>query len=201
MTIPGHLLAAMALFAFVTSVTPGPNNMMLLSSGVNFGFLRSVPHMIGISTSHFVMLVSVGAGLEKIFQSTPWFYSVMNVVGFMYLLYLAWGVAHAAAPSSEPNTTQQPMSYFQAVLFQWVNPKAWMMAVGYFTNYMPTDAPWSVIIPTCVMFSCINFLSVGVWAMMGRSLQNKLLNPIHRTRFNITLALLLVFSMIPVLFL
>jgi threonine/homoserine/homoserine lactone efflux protein len=76
-----------------------------------------------------------------------------------------------------------------------------MMAVGYFTNYMPTDAPWSVIIPTCVMFSCINFLSVGVWAMMGRSLQNKLLNPIHRKRFNITMALLLVFSMIPVLFL
>ena len=96
------LLAAMALFAFVTSVTPGPNNLMLLVSGAAFGFKKTIPHMLGISCGHFVMLLAVGAGLEQLLAMSPRAYPLMKIVGFAYVLYMAWGIARSTPPDAGP---------------------------------------------------------------------------------------------------
>ena len=195
-----ELVAAMAMFAFVTSVTPGPNNMMLLSSGVNFGMKRTLPHWLGVSLGHFVMLLLVGAGLESLLKAHPLVYQVMKVIGFAYLLYLAWGVARSGAPERSGEEAAHPIGFFGAAAFQWVNPKAWIMAVGYFSNYMPTDASLTFVLLTCFMFSAINFPSVGVWVWLGAKLEYYLQQNTVRRVFNLTMALFLVVSMLPVLF-
>jgi len=195
-----ELVAAMAMFAFVTSVTPGPNNMMLLASGVNFGVKRTLPHWLGVSLGHFVMLLLVGAGLESLLRAYPFVYQVMKVVGFAYLVYLAWGVARSGAPRRNGEEAAQPITFFGAAAFQWVNPKAWIMAVGYFSNYMPTDASLTFVVLTCMMFSAINFPSVGLWVWLGAKIEHYLQRDRVRRLFNWTMALLLIASMIPVLF-
>jgi len=194
-----ELVAAMAMFAFVTSVTPGPNNMMLLASGVNFGVKRTVPHWLGVSLGHFVMLLLVGAGLESLLKAFPLVYQVMKVVGFAYLVYLAWGVAQSGAPQRNGEEAVQPITFLGAAAFQWVNPKAWIMAIGYFSNYMPTDASLTFVVLTCFMFSAINFPSVGLWVWLGAKLERYLQRNSVRRVFNGTMAVLLIASMVPVL--
>jgi threonine/homoserine/homoserine lactone efflux protein len=194
-----ELVAAMAMFAFVTSVTPGPNNMMLLASGVNFGVKRTLPHWLGVSLGHFVMLLLVGAGLESLLKAYPFVYQVMKVVGFAYLLYLAWGVARSGAPQRNGEEAAQPITFLGAAAFQWVNPKAWIMSIGYFSNYMPTDASLTFVVLTCFMFSAINFPSVGLWVWLGAKLERYLQSNSVRRVFNGTMAVLLIASMVPVL--
>jgi threonine/homoserine/homoserine lactone efflux protein len=199
MNLNFELLGAMAMFAFVTSVTPGPNNMMLLASGLNFGVKRTLPHWVGVSWGHFVMLLWVGAGLEGLLKAYPFVYQVMKVVGFAYLVYLAWGVARSGAPQRNGDEATQPISFLGAAAFQWVNPKAWIMAIGYFSNYMPTDASLTFVVLTCMMFSTINFPSVGLWVWLGAKLERYLQQDNWRRAFNGTMALLLIASMVPVL--
>jgi threonine/homoserine/homoserine lactone efflux protein len=202
MTFNTELVAAMAMFAFVTSVTPGPNNMMLLASGLNFGVKRTLPHWLGVSLGHFVMLLlvgAVGAGLESVVKAYPFVYQVMKVVGFAYLVYLAWGVARSGAPQRNGDEATQPISFLGAAAFQWVNPKAWIMAIGYFSNYMPTDASLTFVVLTCMMFSAINFPSVGVWVWLGAKLERYLQQDNWRLAFNGIMAVLLIASMVPVL--
>ena len=194
-----ELVAAMAMFAFVTSVTPGPNNMMLLASGVNFGVKRSLPHWLGVSLGHFLMLLLVGAGLERLLTAFPFVYQVMKVAGFAYLVYLAWGVARSGAPERNGAEAAQPISFLGAAAFQWVNPKAWIMAIAYFSNYMPTDASLTFVVLTCMMFSAINFPSVGLWVWLGAKLEHYLQHNTVRRVFNGTMAVLLIASMVPVL--
>ena len=200
MSVGLEWVAAMAMFAFVTSVTPGPNNMMLLASGVNFGVRRTLPHWLGVSLGHFVMLLLVGAGLERILNAYPFVYQVMKVLGFAYLVYLAWGVARSGALERNGDESTQPISFMGAAAFQWVNPKAWIMSIGYFSNYMPTDASLTFVVLTCLMFSAINFPSVGLWVWLGAKLEHFLQQETKRKIFNGTMAVLLVVSMIPVLF-
>ena len=199
MNFNGELVAAMAMFAFVTSVTPGPNNMMLLASGVNFGVKRTLPHWLGVSLGHCVMLLLVGAGLESLLKAYPFVYQVMKVTGFAYLVYLAWGLARSGAPKRNGEEATQPITFLGAAAFQWVNPKAWIMTIGYFSNYMPTDASLSFVVLTCLMFSAINFPSVGVWVWLGTKLVHYLQNDKLRRIFNGTMAVLLIASMVPVL--
>lgn len=190
----------MALFAFVGSITPGPNNMMLLASGVNFGFKRTIPHILGVVAGFYVMLLLVGAGLEKAFTTYPILYQIMKVVGFGYLLFLAWIVA-----TNDPSRTKgersgsRPMSFMAAVLFQWVNPKAWLMAIACFSTYMPPDASPVFILMICTMFGLINLPCVCVWAISGSKLESCLRNDRSRRIFNWLMAIFLIVSMLPVL--
>ena len=138
-----NTLIAFSIFAFVTSVTPGPNNLMLLASGVNFGFRLSLPHILGISSGFFVMVLTVGLGLAEAFILFPWLYVFLKWVGVAYLLYLAWKIA--TSKQLEKNTTTEsansrPMTFWSAAAFQWVNPKAWVMAVGAFSTYIPATS-------------------------------------------------------------
>ncbi len=193
------LLGAMALFAFVTSVTPGPNNMMLLASGVNFGFTRTIPHIFGITFGHFILLMTTGAGLEKLLEVYPDAFMVMKVLGMAYLIYLAWKIVHSGAPDPGDKHSSKPLGFIGAAAFQWVNPKAVMMAVGYFSNYMPKDASTTYVVLTCIMFCVVNVPSTSIWVILGTQLERWLHTPSSRRIFNWTMAILLVVSMLPVL--
>ena len=142
MDISNELFLAMVLFAFVTSVTPGPNNMMLLASGVNYGFRSTLAHMFGISIGHCVMLLAVGTGFGELLTKFPAIYIAIKVLGFVYMLYLAWAIATSNSNTSTSNnkSSTEPLTFIQAAAFQWVNPKAWVMAIGFFSNYITKEA-------------------------------------------------------------
>ena len=191
------LILALLGFAFVTSVTPGPNNMMLLASGVNFGFTRTVPHMLGISLGHSLMVFLVGMGLAGVMQAWPPALILLKVLSVGYMLWLAWHIANAAAPG-RGNAAAKPLNFFQAAAFQWVNPKAWAMALGAISAYAGEGGITSVAI-VAVVFAAVNLPSVAVWAAAGEALRGWLAHPARLKAFNWTMAGLLVASLIPVL--
>ncbi len=191
------LFLALAGFAFVTSITPGPNNLMLMASGANFGFRRTIPHMLGISIGFVLLAITAGAGLAQAFETFPALRTTLKVLGTAYMLWLAWKIAHAAPPdATEP--TGRPFGFLQAAAFQWVNPKAWAMAITAVTVYTPDDRLASAVL-IAVLFGMVNLPSVGVWTLLGLHLRKLLTNPRRLRTFNVTMALLLVASLWPVL--
>ncbi|WP_095131836.1 LysE family translocator [Pseudomonas sp. Irchel s3h14] len=199
MTLSLDLLLGFALFALVTSITPGPNNTMLLASGVNFGFNRTIPHMLGITCGFFVLVVAVGLGLGAVFQTYPLLYSVLRYVGAAYLLYLAWKIAHSGPVSESEKGESKPISYLGAAAFQWVNPKAWIMAIGAISTYTPMQGYFTNVIVIAAVFALINLPSVSVWAGCGTLLRNVLKDRRWLRLFNWGMALLLVASLYPLL--
>ena len=193
------LLLGFALFALVTSITPGPNNTMLLASGVNFGFNRTIPHMLGITCGFFVLVVAVGFGLGAVFQTYPLLYTVLRYVGAAYLLYLAWKIAHSGPVSDSEKPEAKPISYLGAAAFQWVNPKAWIMAIGAISTYTPMQGYFTNVIVIAAVFALINLPSVGVGAACGTLLRNVLKDRRWLRLFNWGMAALLVASLYPIL--
>ncbi len=191
------LLLAFTLFAFVTSITPGPNNMMLLASGVNFGFSRTLPHMLGISVGFFVLVLAVGFGLGSVFKAWPVLYTILRYVGAAYLLYLAWKIATSGPASDNVDSQGKPLSFISAALFQWVNPKAWIMAIGAISTYTPMQGYFYNVVVISAVFALINLPSVGVWAGFGSLLRNVLRDPLGLRIFNGVMAALLVASLYP----
>jgi threonine/homoserine/homoserine lactone efflux protein len=190
-------LLALIGFAFVTSVTPGPNNMMLLASGANFGFRRTIPHMLGISIGHLVMTVIVGLGLAGIVHQEPRILVALKWVSVAYLLWLAWHLANAAAPEGK-GASGRPMTFLGAAAFQWVNPKAWTMSLGAVAAYAPEATPVNVAIVAAV-FAAVNLPSVSVWTVAGEQVRRFLTSPARLRAFNWTMAGLLVLSLWPVI--
>ncbi len=190
-------LSALAMFAFVTSVTPGPNNVMLLASGANFGLRRTVPHMLGIGVGFSGMIVVVGLGLVGLFDAVPASYTVLQVVAVIYLLWLAYRIANAAPP--EPGQAGgKPFTFLQAAAFQWVNVKAWTMGLTAIAVYAP-DRSVSAVVLVAAVFGLINFPSVSLWALLGVQMRRVLNQPWRLVAFNWTMAALLVASLWPVL--
>lgn len=190
-----ELLTALAGFAFVTSITPGPNNMMLLASGANFGFSRTIPHMLGIGIGFTVMVMLVGAGLMQLFDAWPPSYTILKVLAAAYMLWLAWKIAHSASPEGT-SAGAKPMSFLQAALFQWVNPKAWTMALSAITLYAP-GRELTAVLWVALVFGAINLPCVSSWTVLGQKLRLILGNPSRLIVFNWTMAALLVLSLIP----
>jgi len=199
--MPPETLFAFTMFALVTSITPGPNNFMLLASGVNFGFRLSIPHMLGISVGFLFMVLGVGLGLAEVFEQFPWIYDILKWVGAAYMLYLAWCIANSGPPEDmrSPSRSSSPLSFLGAAAFQWVNPKAWIMAVGAFSTYVPASSGIEVIALTALLFAAVNLPSVGVWALFGSRLRHFLQSPLNRKLFNYGMAGLLVASLYPLL--
>ncbi len=191
------LLTALIGFAFVTSITPGPNNLMLMASGANFGFRRTLPHMLGVGLGFTLMVVLVGVGLVGLFDAFPQSYTVLKVISVVYLLWLAWKIATAAAPK-EGGTDGTPITFLQAALFQWVNPKAWAMALSAVTVYAPDQSLTAILLVACV-FGAVNLPSVSSWTVMGQQMQRVLTNPRRLHIFNTAMALALITSLIPML--
>lgn len=192
-----EIFPALALFAFVSSVTPGPNNLMLMASGANFGFWRTIPHMLGISVGFLLLLLLTGAGLVQIFDRCPVTYTVLKVLSVAYLMFLAWKIANAAPVETQADAGQ-PMTFLQAAAFQWVNPKAWAMALTAITVYV-ADNGVLMLVAAAVLFALVNLPSVTVWTVLGQQMARFLTNPARLRAFNWTMAALLVASLYPLL--
>lgn len=190
-------LPALAAFAFVSSITPGPNNLMLMTSGTNFGFRRTVPHLLGVALGFVLMIVLVGLGLAELFARYPVARQVLTWVSVAYLLYLAWKVATAQPPGEGQAGAGRPLTFVQAALFQWVNPKAWTMALTGVTVYMPPVDPWIGLALVAGLFGLVNLPSVALWAAMGVKLRRWLGDARRLRMFNVAAAVLLVGSLYP----
>lgn len=197
--ITNEALAALAGFALVSSVTPGPNNLMLLTSGTNFGFIRSVPHLMGVTLGFVFLIVCVGAGLIKIFDTVPGAHLLLKTASVIYLLWLAWKIA-SAPPPGDAELSAVPMTFVQASLFQWVNPKAWTMALGAISAYVPLEQPVLGVAVVAAVFGLINLPSCGLWLAMGMQFRRFMTDPVKLRAFNLTAAALLVASLYPVVF-
>jgi len=192
-----EFLAPFVWFAFVTSITPGPNNLMLMASGANFGLRRTVPHMLGISIGFIFMVAMVGFGLAQVFEVYPLAHTLLKGISVVYLLWLAWKIANAAPPERSAEAGS-PLTFMQAAAFQWVNPKAWAMALSAVTVYAPAQTMGATLL-VAVVFGAVNLPSVTIWAVIGVQVQRILTNPARLRAFNIIMALLLVASLILVL--
>ncbi|MEM1378546.1 MAG: LysE family translocator [Pseudomonadota bacterium] len=188
-----ELLTGLVAFAFVSSITPGPNNMMLLASGANFGFARTVPHMLGISLGHAFMVFLVGIGLAQIFIAYPIIKQVMLGIAVVYMLWLAWKIANAA-PATASETSGNPLTFFQAAAFQWVNPKAWGMALTAVTAYAPGETLLAMAL-VAIVFASVNLPSVSTWTILGQQLQRFLRDRARLRAFNWAMATMLVGSL------
>ncbi|MEQ9247054.1 MAG: LysE family translocator [Nitratireductor sp.] len=190
---------ALLIFSFVSSVTPGPNNFMLLASGVNFGFRRTIPHMFGIAGGFASLLLAVGFGLGAVLTALPALHMVLKVAGGAYLLYLAWRIAMSRALSQGGDSKSEPMTFLEAAAFQWVNPKAWVMALTAMAVYTDPAAPFLTVLLVALAFVIVNFPSVSVWAGFGVALRGFLADPVRLKWFNIAMGVALAATLWPML--
>jgi threonine/homoserine/homoserine lactone efflux protein len=190
---------ALIVFALVTSITPGPNNLMLLASGVNFGFWRTVPHMVGIAAGFATLLFGVGLGLGAVLKAYPALDLALKFAGGAYLLYLAWRIAMSRSLAAKREAKAVPLTFFQAAAFQWVNPKAWVMAVTAMAVYTNPQAPFLSMLLVTVAFAAVNLPSVSAWAGFGMALRGFLADPVRLKWFNIAMGVLLAATLWPML--
>jgi threonine/homoserine/homoserine lactone efflux protein len=183
-------------YAFATSITPGPNNFMLMASGANFGIARTLPHLLGVTLGFVLMTIVIGAGLVQILETYPIILQVMRGLCFVFLIYLAWRIATSAPPSDKQSAEAKPLSFLEAAAFQWVNPKAIAMALSTITAYAQQQTTMAIIL-AAILFGLINFPSCGAWIFLGQQLQRWLQQRWALRLFNISMALILVASMLP----
>ena len=194
------LLVPVYLFAFSSTITPGPNNIMIMTSGLNFGTRRSMPHLMGICLGFTIMVIVVGLGFGVLFEKLPILHELIKIAGVIYLLYLSWLIASASGGDESKESASQPLSFLQAASFQWVNPKAWIMASGAIAAYSSmgsTMLPQVLFIATA--FLVVAFPCVGIWLYFGTALKQVLKKQQWRTWFNRVMALLLVISILPII--
>lgn len=192
-------LLAVLGFAFTMSITPGPNNIMVTASAANFGVGRSVPHIMGISIGFPVMLVALGLGPGQVLAAYPGLHLALKMAGGAYLVFLAWKIATASG-SDESDASGRPLTFLQAALFQWLNPKAWVIALGALTAY--TTVGGAVIRETLIIaavFVPVCVIALAVWAVGGVALRQALRSPKALRAFNVTMALLLLATLVPML--
>ena len=197
--MPLDIFLALIVFAFVTSITPGPNNLMLLASGVNFGFRRTIPHMLGIGGGFLSLLLGVGFGLGALLAAWPALHTALKLAGGAYLIYLAWRIAMSRALSDGRAAEARPMTFLEAAAFQWVNPKAWVMAVTAMAVYTDPASQSPSVLIVAVAFALVNLPSVSTWAGFGTALRGFLSEPRRLKWFNIAMGVSLVASLWPML--
>lgn len=194
-----ELWIAASLFALVSLITPGPNNTMILTSGVNFGLLRTLPHLLGICIGFGVMQVLVGIGLHALLGQYPIVLELLRYVGGAYMLWLAWKLARTRAAPGETTGNARPLGFWGAAAFQWVNPKAWVMCMTAMTAYLPVDTSIAQVLLLGGLFTLLGIPCVGSWAAFGSAMRTFLQNPLKLRIFNNAMALLLVASLLPML--
>ena len=198
-----------ALFMLVSSVTPGPNNTMLMASGVHFGFRRTLAHLMGVQLGFGFMVVAVGLGLHTVLAQFPAFYDLVRFAGAAYMVWMAWSLASArphvavlAALDDGLHSAQdeaKPLGFWGAVLFQWVNPKAWVMAVTIMSAYMPPGAGLLQIAPLGMLYVALGFPCSSVWVGFGSALRSYLQDAFRMRVFNCSMAAALLLSLYPML--
>jgi threonine/homoserine/homoserine lactone efflux protein len=192
------LLIAFVIFATVMFFTPGPNNIMLLSSGLTYGFRRTLPHVAGITLGFAFMIGAVGLGLGTIFITYPVLQTILKYAGVAYLIYLAAAIAMSGPLTPDQDNRRGPMTFWGAAMFQWINVKGWVMVIGTITAYAGIASfPWNITIQ--VMLSLLlGALSCSAWALFGSALRPILTSRKAVRAFNIVMAVLLLASLYPV---
>ncbi|MDE1171888.1 MAG: LysE family translocator [Verrucomicrobium sp.] len=190
-------LLGYAAFSLVAGITPGPNNAMLLSSGVHYGIRRTLPHMLGIVFGFPAMILVIGLGLVTLFEAHPNLYVILRYASAAYLLYLAWKIARAGTIHGGVSSGK-PMTFGQAAAFQWINPKGWVMALSIVSLYTPHEHFARNVALLCALQVLLCLPCVLVWTAFGRSLRDFLRHPRAARGFNVTMALLLAASLIPI---
>jgi threonine/homoserine/homoserine lactone efflux protein len=189
---------AVVLFAAANTVTPGINNMMIMSSGLNFGIRKSIPHLMGILIGFPLMFIAVGAGFVSVILVVPELHLLIQVVGVLYLLYFAWLIATSADRVDAP--TEKVIGFWQAVAIQWVNPKAWIMITGAFAAFTKTDAdPFLQVLYITSAFVIVGIPTITAWLFCGSLLSRVLKRTESRRLFNRCMAGLLVISILPII--
>ena len=185
------MIADLPLLTYVAtmSVTPGPNNLMLAASGVNFGFRRTVPHMLGVSIGHGFQVCIVAGLLAWMLAWLEALRPVLVGAGCGYLFWLAWRQARAGEPGQRQRV--QPLGFIGAALFQWVNPKAWMMGVNTAILFLPSGSGWWTAASLALVCIAVNLPCVAVWAVAGDRLRHRLHDPLALRAFNLSMAALL----------
>jgi threonine/homoserine/homoserine lactone efflux protein len=193
-----QLFIAFVVFASVMFFTPGPNNIMLLSSGLTYGFRRTLPHVIGITLGFAFMVGAVGLGLGAVFLAYPVLQTILKYAGIAYLIYLAAAIA-MSGPVSAQHNRRGPMTFWSAAMFQWINVKGWVMVIGTITAYAAIATfPWNIVIQVALSL-LLGAVSCSVWALFGSALRPVLTRPAAVRAFNIVMAVLLLASLYPVL--
>src|ERR1700754_3528198 len=192
------LLIAFVIFAAVMFITPGPNNVMLLSSGLTYGFRRTLPHVAGITLGFAFMIGAVGLGLGTVFITCPVLQTVLKYAGAAYLVYLAVNIAMSGPVTPDQDNARGPMTFWGAAMFQWINVKGWVMVIGTITAYAEIASfPWNITIQ--VMLSLLlGAVSCSIWALFGSALRPVLTSPKAVRAFNVVMAVLLLASLYPV---
>ena len=194
--MPIDIIPALFLFALVSSITPGPNNMMLLASGANFGLKATMPHMAGISIGHAIMTLLVALGLMGTLMAWPLLFEVLKWASAAYLLFLAWKLLQSGPPES--TEAGRALTFWQAAAFQWVNPKAWVMTLGAVGTFLQHPNLMGALVMALV-FILAGLPAILLWTYAGQGLARFLSNPNALKLFNTLMAFLLVLSLAPVL--
>lgn len=167
-------LLPLVSFAFASSITPGPNNLMLSASGIAFGLKRTLPHLAGVFAGFLLLLVVCASGIGALVTAVPAVELVLKAAGSAYLLRLAWTMRGAFSPDA-PGRPARPWRFIEAVLFQFVNPKAWLMGVTAASVFVPPLEPrWLAVAVVCGVFAGVNLPCIGTWAVLGVSLRRGL---------------------------
>ena len=194
----GILLGPLVLFAAAMTLTPGPNVVMVTASAANFGFRRAIPQMLGITLGFGFMVAVAGLGLAGLVHAAPRWHAGLKYAGATYLVYLAWRIGRADPGSGAP-ARARPIGFLEAALFTWVNPKAWVSALGALAAYTTVggDVVWeTAVIAAVLAAACL--VSVAIWAGFGAGIGRLLADPRARKAFNWSMAGLLVLSLLPV---
>ena len=195
----GSYLLSVLLFTFTMTITPGPNNLMLTASGVNFGFARTVPHLLGIATGFILLCSSVALGLGALFIQIPILHTGLKIFGSVYLIWLAWKIARAGRVQGSYQRAQ-PMTFWQAALFQVVNPKAWTMAITAISAFtLDGDDLVASTVAVVVCFAIVALPCCSAWALLGTQIKRFLSNQRSLTIFNYSLASATAFSVLLIL--
>ncbi len=193
-----ELIVSLLLFSISMTITPGPNNVMVTASGVNFGYKKTLPHILGITFGFPIMIVLIGLGLGSVFKSFPVIHHILKYIGATYLLYLAYKIATFSSFGKKGNRNK-PFTFWQAVIFQWVNPKAWVIAVGAIATFTSVGRDvFLEVLLIAFVFCIICFPCVSLWTFLGTNIKRLLKTDYYRKVFNISMAFLLVLSLLPV---
>ncbi len=195
--LPPAMIAALFSFALISSITPGPNNIMLAVSGVNFGLRRTLPHMIGIFTGLMLIVIAIGLGLGFVFSHYPLVRGGLRIGGILYTLWLSWKIATAGSLGG--GEMPHPMRFSGAFAFQWVNPKLWVMAVAIVALYVRPGHTLADTALVSAMQAAISWPVMLLWAGFGAGLRDMLQIPARIRAFNIVMGLALAASVLALL--
>ncbi len=187
---------ALLLFVLVAGFTPGPNNIIALSIGFNYGYKRVIPHILGVTIGFPVMLVLIGTVLYPLMKHFETFYNILKYGSILYIFYLAYKIATSSIDAKElEENKKRPITFFQSLAFQWINPKAWAGALSTVSVYIPAGENFLKGLYIAAFTSAVTIVgAISLWALMGKKIKTLLKNPLHVRVFNYLMAILLIVS-------